>query len=375
MVVDMATIYDCSDKSELLTGMRLARAAIGRGDLIVMPTDTVYGVAADAFNSDAVLRLLDAKNRTTASPPPVLVPGIPTLDALAETVPDEVRALVKAFWPGGLTVILPARDSLKWNLGETDGTVALRMPDDPIALEILSETGPLAVSSANLTGEPAAMTAQDAERMLGESVIVYLDGGEVGTRYPNASDGTGSTIVDATALGRPGGAIRIVRHGVISDEAINEVLDAMPKVSLARADLVATPPVEAAGESDAVSAPAKKAPAKKPETKKAPAKKAPAAKAPATKAPATKAPATSATTAKPAAAKASAAKTSVAKAPAVKAPATKAPAKRTPAKKAPAKTAPAVRAPAKKAPATKTPATKTPATKTASSKVPGEATP
>jgi len=376
----MATIYDCSDKSELLTGMRLARAAIGRGDLIVMPTDTVYGVAADAFNSDAVLRLLDAKNRTTASPPPVLVPGIPTLDALAETVPDEVRALVKAFWPGGLTVILPARDSLKWNLGETDGTVALRMPDDPIALEILSETGPLAVSSANLTGEPAAMTAQDAERMLGESVIVYLDGGEVGTRYPNASDGTGSTIVDATALGRPGGAIRIVRHGVISDEAINEVLDAMPKVSLARADLVATPPVEAAGESDAVSAPAKKAPAKKPETKKpetkkAPAKKAPAAKAPATKAPATKAPATSATTAKPAAAKASAAKTSVAKAPAVKAPATKAPAKRTPAKKAPAKTAPAVRAPAKKAPATKTPATKTPATKTASSKVPGEATP
>jgi len=390
MVVDMATIYDCSDKSELLTGMRLARAAIGRGDLIVMPTDTVYGVAADAFNSDAVLRLLDAKNRTTASPPPVLVPGIPTLDALAETVPDEVRALVKAFWPGGLTVILPARDSLKWNLGETDGTVALRMPDDPIALEILSETGPLAVSSANLTGEPAAMTAQDAERMLGESVIVYLDGGEVGTRYPNASDGTGSTIVDATALGRPGGAIRIVRHGVISDEAINEVLDAMPKVSLARADLVATPPVEAAGESDAVSAPAKKAPAKKPETKKpetkkapakkAPAAKAPATKAPATKAPATKAPATSATTAKPAAAKASAAKTSVAKAPAVKAPATKAPAtkapaKRTPAKKAPAKTAPAVRAPAKKAPATKTPATKTPATKTASSKVPGEATP
>jgi tRNA threonylcarbamoyl adenosine modification protein (Sua5/YciO/YrdC/YwlC family) len=407
MVVDMATIYDCSNQSELLTGMRLARAAIGRGDLIVMPTDTVYGVAADAFNSDAVLRLLDAKNRTTASPPPVLVPGIPTLDALAESVPDEVRALVKAFWPGGLTVILPARDSLKWNLGETDGTVALRMPDDPIALEILSETGPLAVSSANLTGEPAAMTAQDAERMLGESVIVYLDGGSVGTRYPNASDGTGSTIVDATTLGRPGGAIRIVRHGVISDEAINEVLDAMPKVSLARADLVATPPVGAAGESDAAPAAAKKAPTKKAPAAKAaaaktPAKKAPAktpakmapaksatakasaTKAPATKAPATKAPATKAPATKASATKAPATKASAAKAPAksaavAKSAVAKAPAARVPAAKAPAETstakASATRAPAKKAPAAKAPAKKASATKTASSKVPGEATP
>ncbi len=274
----MATIYDCSIQSELLTGMRLARAAIGRGDLIVMPTDTVYGVAVDAFNSDAVLRLLDAKNRTTASPPPVLVPGIPTLDALAEVVPDEVRALVKAFWPGGLTIILPARESLKWNLGETDGTVALRMPDDPIALEILSETGPLAVSSANLTGEPAAMTAQDAERMLGESVIVYLDGGPVGTNYPDSGDGTGSTIVDATGLLRPGGAIRIVRHGVISDEAIDKVLGEMPRVSLARADLVPTPPVESAPA--VASAPAKKTPAGKAPAKKASEKTTPPSKVP-----------------------------------------------------------------------------------------------
>lgn len=252
MLFDMATIYSCSDQTELLTGMRLARAAIGRGDLIVIPTDTVYGVAVDAFNSDAVLRLLDAKNRTTKSPPPVLVPGIPTLDALAEVVPDEVRALVQKFWPGGLTVILPARESLTWNLGETDGTVALRMPDDPIALELLSETGPLAVSSANLTGEPAAMTVQDAERMLGESVIVYLDGGPVGSKYPGTGtgtgDGTGSTIVDATGLLRPGGSIRIVRRGVISDQAINDVLDAMPKQSLARADLVPTPPIPVAEE-------------------------------------------------------------------------------------------------------------------------------
>src|SRR5690606_1183265 len=145
-------IYDTSVPDQLMTGMRLARGAIGRGDLVVIPTDTVYGVAADAFSPEAVQKLIDAKGRTRQSPPPVLVPGIPTLDALAETVPDEVRALVAAFWPGGLTVILPARASLQWDLGETRGTVALRMPSSRIALELLSETGPLAVSSANLTG-------------------------------------------------------------------------------------------------------------------------------------------------------------------------------------------------------------------------------
>ncbi|GAB3606901.1 L-threonylcarbamoyladenylate synthase [Conyzicola nivalis] len=220
----MASLYDCSVETELLTGMRLARSAIGKGELVVLPTDTVYGVAADAFNPKAVTRLLEAKGRGRQSPPPVLIPGIPTLDALAETVPDEVRALVAAFWPGGLTVILPARSSLNWDLGDTNGTVALRMPSNRVVLEILSETGPLAVSSANLTGEPAAMTAHEAQRMLGDSVSVYLDDGEAGSDYPDASAATGSTIVDATGLLLPDGKLRIVRNGVISDEAIRDIV-------------------------------------------------------------------------------------------------------------------------------------------------------
>lgn len=223
----MATIYNCSEQNELLTGMRLARGAIGRGELVVLPTDTVYGLAVDAFSPEGVQRLLNAKGRTRQSPPPVLIPGIPTLDALAESVPPEVRALVAAFWPGGLTVILPARESLNWDLGDTGGTVALRMPNNRIALELLSETGPLAVSSANLTGEPAARTVDDAMRMLGDSVEVYLDGGEVGTDYADDA-GLGSTIVDATGLLREGGSLRIVRHGVISDEAIEAILATVP---------------------------------------------------------------------------------------------------------------------------------------------------
>ncbi len=214
----MAPIYDCSVEAELLTGMRLARTAIGRGDLVVIPTGTVYGVAVDAFNPAAVQKLLDAKGRSRQSPPPVLIPGIPTLDALAEAVPDEVRALVAKFWPGGLTVILPANSSLVWDLGDTRGTVALRMPDDRIALELLSETGPLAVSSANLTGEPAALTAAGAEAMLGDSVAIYLDGGEGGT--------VASTIVDATSVASPNGKLKIVRAGAVSRDEIVAVIGA-----------------------------------------------------------------------------------------------------------------------------------------------------
>lgn len=218
MASDMATIYDCSDSAELLTGMRLARQALGMGELIVLPTDTVYGIGCDAFNPSAVRRLLEAKGRGPEAPPPVLIPGIPTLDALAESIPDEVRTLVRAFWPGALTVIVPARESLQWDLGETHGTVALRMPGNDIALELLSESGPLAVTSANLTGKPAAATVGEAHAALGDSVSVYLDGGPVGLEIAPGND-AGSTIVDATGL-LVGKELQIVRHGAIPDEAI-----------------------------------------------------------------------------------------------------------------------------------------------------------
>lgn len=213
----MSRIFDCAESAQLLTGTRLARGAIGRGELVVLPTDTVYGVAADAFSPSAVQRLLDAKGRTRQSPPPVLVSGPETLAALAETVPEAAERLVAAFWPGGLTLVLQAQPSLSWDLGETHGTVAVRMPDNELALELLRETGPLAVSSANLTGLPAANNAQEAELMLGESVHIYLDGGEVG-------GGVSSTIIDVTAMVHSEGRARILREGAISRERIAEVL-------------------------------------------------------------------------------------------------------------------------------------------------------
>jgi len=212
----MARIYDCSVDTDLLTGMRLARQAVGRGEVVVIPTDTVYGIAADAFNPDAVQRLLDAKGRGRDAPPPVLIPGQSTLDALADFVPDVVRRLVDEFWPGGLTVILVAQPSLVWDLGETRGTVALRMPANSVALELLAETGPLAVSSANRTGQPAAATAQEAVDQLGASVDVFLDGGAAG--------GAASTIVDASRVTEAGGRVRIVREGAVTRAQIQQLI-------------------------------------------------------------------------------------------------------------------------------------------------------
>jgi len=231
----MTRIYDCSVDEERSTGMRLARSAIGRGALVVIPTDTVYGIAADAFNAEAVQRLLDAKGRDRTSPPPVLIPGIPTLDALAQDVPEPVRALVAAFWPGGLTVVLNAQPSLVWDLGETRGTVALRMPRNQIALDLLAETGPLAVSSANTSGLPAAIDVIGAEDMLGTSVAVYLDGGVAGLDYEPIGDrpgDTSSTIIDATGFADNGGKLEIVRNGVISRADIEAVIgDALAPVA------------------------------------------------------------------------------------------------------------------------------------------------
>lgn len=196
------------------TAIEAAALAIRRGELIVIPTDTVYGIACDAFSPDAVQGLLSAKGRGRDMPPPVLVSAATTLDALTVGVPSYARALVEAFWPGALTIVCRQQSSLQWDLGETRGTVAVRMPDDEVALAILERTGPLAVSSANLSGRPAARTADEAESMLGESVEVIIDAG-------TAAGADASTIVDCT----DGNQGRILRRGALSLEELNAVLE------------------------------------------------------------------------------------------------------------------------------------------------------
>ncbi|MET3903682.1 L-threonylcarbamoyladenylate synthase [Paenarthrobacter sp. 4246] len=212
----MTTTYNCTSDDQRAEGLQHAQRAISEKKCIVLPTDTVYGIAADAFSPLAVTMLLASKGRSRQMPPPVLIPRINALDGLATDVPADARALAQAFWPGGLTLILHAQPSLDWDLGETKGTVALRMPDDEIALELLGLTGPLAVSSANRTGQEAAQTASEARMQLAESVEVYLEGG---FRPVEGTAALPSTIVDATAT-----PFRVVRQGAISLESLRAIV-------------------------------------------------------------------------------------------------------------------------------------------------------
>ncbi|MBB5831098.1 L-threonylcarbamoyladenylate synthase [Brachybacterium aquaticum] len=206
------SVHDTQNPDTREDALAAAVDAVRAGQLIVLPTDTVYGIGADAFTPDAVQDLLDAKGRGRDTPPPVLIGAHAVLHALATDIPDYVEDLVEELWPGALTLILTAQPSLTWDLGETRGTVALRMPDDETALELLRRTGPLAVSSANRHGKSAALTVLDAATQLGDSVEVYLDGGV-------ARLGSSSTILDTTVT-----PAVIVREGEITKERIIEVV-------------------------------------------------------------------------------------------------------------------------------------------------------
>jgi tRNA threonylcarbamoyl adenosine modification protein (Sua5/YciO/YrdC/YwlC family) len=205
----MTEVFDCATTSGLLAGVAAALTAARSGGLVVMPTDTVYGIGCDAFDSAAVRALLDAKGRGPQMPPPVLIASSATVDGLARDVPAYARALIDEHWPGPLTVVLLAQPSLQWDLGETNGTVALRVPADPIAQGLLAQVGPMAVTSANRTGQPAATTVEQAREQLGEAVAVYLDGGP-------SSGGAPSTIVDCT-----GPVARILRVGAVPASALD----------------------------------------------------------------------------------------------------------------------------------------------------------
>jgi L-threonylcarbamoyladenylate synthase len=210
----VTTTYNCTSEDQRALGLEHAQRAISEKKCVVFPTDTVYGIAADAFSPQAVTMLLVSKGRSRTMPPPVLIPRINALDGLATDISADARKLAEAFWPGGLTLILHAQPSLDWDLGETRGTVALRMPADEVAQELLTLTGPLAVSSANRTGHAPAQTAAEAREQLAESVEVYLEGG---FRPVEGTEAVPSTIVDAT-----GPLLRVVRNGAVSLDQLRE---------------------------------------------------------------------------------------------------------------------------------------------------------
>ncbi len=224
--------FDCTDLSDsdaITAAAASARRAVESGECIVLPTDTVYGIGADAYDAAAVQRLLDAKGRGRDMPPPVLIADPGGLKVLTAELPEAVQPLVEAFWPGALTIICEAAENLRMDLGETRGTVAVRVPDHPLTRRLLRQTGPMAVSSANRTGRPAALTCDDAIEQLGDRVGVYLDGGPVG-----GAGGKPSTMIDFTV--KPTG--QVVRRGAIELDALRGYL---PEIEDLTEDEVAEP--------------------------------------------------------------------------------------------------------------------------------------
>lgn len=208
----MSPVYDCSLRSERAEGIQAAAAAVRSARLVVLPTDTVYGIGCDAFDGAAVKSVLAAKRRGPDMPVGVLVGSWQTIEGLVLSVPRSARTLIEAFWPGDLSLVLPHAPSLAWDLGSTRGTVMMRMPLHPVALELLREVGPMAVSSANRSGQTPATTAAEAVEQFGDEVGVYLDGGPSGDPVP-------STIVDLT-----GSAPLVLREGAVSRAAVAEAL-------------------------------------------------------------------------------------------------------------------------------------------------------
>jgi L-threonylcarbamoyladenylate synthase len=217
----VAEIFDCADPDRRSFGIASAVAALKGGRLVVMPTDTVYGIGADAFDRTAVAALLSAKGRGRDMPVGVLVGSWHTIEGLVYTMPDGARELIRAFWPGALSLVVTQAPSLQWDLGDARGTVMLRMPLHPVAIELLREVGPMAVSSANVSGRSPAVNADEARNQLGDLVDVYLDAGP-------SQQQAASTIVDLT-----GAAPRILRAGPVSAERIAEVLGTDPGALIA----------------------------------------------------------------------------------------------------------------------------------------------
>ena len=183
--------FDCRVAEERARGISRAIAAVGRHQLVVFPTETSYAVACDAFSPVGVERLNEAKGRLSNEALPVMVGSLKAARGIVGALFPQGEALVEGFWPGSLTALCPQQKTLTWDIGGDGSFVAVRMPLHPVAIEVLQQSGPLVVVSANRVGEPVPRTCDEAKAQLGSSVVIYLDGGE-------RPEGEASTVVDIT---------------------------------------------------------------------------------------------------------------------------------------------------------------------------------
>jgi tRNA threonylcarbamoyl adenosine modification protein (Sua5/YciO/YrdC/YwlC family) len=192
----MAEVISASDPS----AVERAVTALQNGKLLVVPTDTAYAVIADAFQNFATQRLFGAKQRARDVPLSLMIRNPRQVIGLATDVPESAERLMASYWPGLVTIVLQSQPDMPWDLGETQDTVALRMPANDLVLAIAADVGPLACSAANRRGQPAPLTVEDARLALGEAVDLYIDGGTL--------DPGMSTIVDCTRA-----QVEVLREG------------------------------------------------------------------------------------------------------------------------------------------------------------------
>ncbi len=196
-----------SDPDILQTALELIKA----DGVIVMPTDTVYGVGCDAWSDAGIQRLYDLKHRSLGKSIPILIGSIRQLELVANAVPFAAQRLAEKFWPGALTLVLPKHAGLPGTIS-TDDTIGVRYPNHPFTAALLEASGPMAVTSANLSGMPNTTTAAQVREQLSESIDLLIDGGETPGPVP-------STVVDCTRS-----APRVLRVGLIGVEEIRKTL-------------------------------------------------------------------------------------------------------------------------------------------------------
>ncbi|MFZ9284133.1 MAG: L-threonylcarbamoyladenylate synthase [Candidatus Nanopelagicales bacterium] len=210
----MSITIKMTTDAERNRGFVAAKAALMRGECVVIPTDTGYGLAANPFVPNGLDSLFKAKQRDRGMPVPVFVANLDAALALSYNLSEKAKLLMAKFWPGALTVIVKAHPTLKWDLADPENTIALRIPLNRTALELLTQTGPLGVTTANVSDRPAATDIESAKEQFGSLVSVYLDAGISVGNQP-------STIIDATK-----DQLRLVRAGALAVSEIVEVVGA-----------------------------------------------------------------------------------------------------------------------------------------------------
>lgn len=208
-------IYKCleSRKERILGIRKTTEELLNNNGVVVLKTDTIYGLGAYAFSNAGTNKIFKLKNRSYQYALPVLVSSYNIINNLVDTIlTEEIKRLADAFWPGALTIILPEKRLLQWDIGDNNGTVAIRIPNDINLLTILDRVGPMCITSANISGYKPALSVYEAMNIFKNDIPIYLDYGDCKSDLP-------STIINCI------NGIKVIREGLISKREIEEVLN------------------------------------------------------------------------------------------------------------------------------------------------------